>query len=135
FTTYANPIANSISKAEKIVNLYPHGNLAQYLAHKQILFVQYIQLQVNANDIIFGPLVTIKRYGQETRSLMLDPLLQLDCQLISTNTFAIESKELALNRIRKHAIKMLNVDDPAISQLTALEEARDQIASDHITMG
>ncbi len=134
-TAYANPIANSISKAEKIVSLYPHGNLAQYLAQKQILFGQYIQFQGNANDITFGAIVTIKRYGQASTSLMLDPLLQLDCQLISTNTFAIESKELALNRIRKHAIKMLNVDDPATSQLTALEEARDQIASDQITMG
>lgn len=135
-TLNAIPIANTLTGAKKARLTYPKGNLSHYLSSKRLFFGNHIQFQGATNkDCHFGAIVTIKHYGTHTASIMLDPLLHLESEFITTNTFAIEAKEIALGRINQHEIKMRNVDDKAYSQLAALTEARDQVASGTVMMG
>lgn len=130
------PIESTLKKAKKSYFIYPEGNLAGYITAKQIFCGEYIQYQGSQkDDTTYAALVTIKRYGTETGSVMLDPLLHLDCEFISTNSFAIESKALADKRIKRHAVKLKNANDPAESQTDELTIARDMIAGDAITAG
>jgi len=130
------PIDSSFKKTKKAHAYYPQGNIAQYLSAKRIFFGDYIQFQgAQSEDRRFGALVTVKRYGPESASIMLDPLLQLDCEFISTNSFFIESKAQADKNIDRHTHKMQHADDPATSQIDALSVARDLLASDQMVMG
>lgn len=135
-TPYAPAIAKNISETLKAEHRYPHGNIAAYLARKRIFFGKNIQFQgATDEDRNFGAILTVKRYGTETASIMFDTLLHLDCDFICTNSYAIESHDVALHHISRHVIKMENVNDPAVSQREAIEEARDQVASGLISMG
>ena len=129
-------IAKSIENLRNTNSQYPYGNLANYIASQRIFFGDYIQFQGNLEaEVAFAAMVSVKRYATQSASVMLDVLLQLDCEYISTNTFAIESKDIAQKFIHRHRIKMKNVNDPAISQIEELGVAQDLLASDKIVMG
>lgn len=131
-----NVIIKSITNTKKLTSLYPYGNISQYLSAKQIFFGEYIQFQgALKSDTQFASLVTIKRYGSESAGVMFDTLLHLDCDFINTHSYAVESKEITLDHIKKHMRRMRNVDDPAVSQIDDLNQARDLIASEQVTMG
>ncbi len=115
---------------------YPNGNLAHLLTTKRILFGEGIQFQgASKHDSQLAVILTIKRYATSSSSLMLDPLLQLPCEYISSHSFAIESKSKADQFMSRHANKFKNAKDPAISQIEEVTEARDQLACDKIMMG
>jgi len=133
---YSSPIDKTFEKTIRAQSIYPHGNISQYITAKRIFFGDYIQFQgSDPNDTRFGALVTVKRYGTESASIMLDPLLHIDCEFISTNSFTIETKAQADKVMDRHTNKMRNADDPATSQIDALSIARDMLASDQIAMG
>lgn len=125
-----------LSQSHKMNAQYPRGNLAYYLPRKRLFFGEYIQLQgAVASDKIFGAIVTIKQYPIDTASIMLDPLLHLNCHFIATHSYLVEEKDVALTQIERHMRRMRNVNDPAESQIDALAVAKDQLASGYITMG
>ncbi len=133
---YNAPIDHTFKKSFTAASHYPHGNIAQYLSTKRIFFGDYIQFQGSRkSDTRFGALVTVKRYGNDTASIMLDPLLHLEGEFISTNSFTFETKAEADKLMDRHSNKLQNVNDPAASQIEALTTARDMLASDHIVMG
>ena len=136
YANYAPPIARSIPDNKKVLNLYPHGNLAQYITNKRIFFGDCIQFQGSLkSDTTFAAIVTIKQYTGSTSSIMLDTLLHLDCDFISTNTFALEAKDLALKLIQRDIVKKENANDPAVSELERMHIARDMVASGEVAMG
>lgn len=135
--TYINPVINKgIKSAEKIEALYPYGHLAQYLAKKRILFGDYIQFQGSEkDDVTFGAIITIKRYGDVSCPIMFDTFLHLDTDFICTHSYLVQPKDIALKNIKLQEARLKNIDDDSISQVNALKELRDLIASDKTTMG
>lgn len=132
----APPFAKSFVKAHQAQLRYPRGNLAHYLSAQRLFFGQAIQFQGSlAEQTRFAAMVSLKRYGSETASIMLDPLLHLDSELISTQSFLFESKAQADKTMERHARKLQNANDPAYRQIEALTDARDQVASDEMAMG
>lgn len=135
FTRFA-PRINKTVEENCIDRQYPDGHIAQYLPTNRLFFGKHIQFQGNAtSDTRYAAMLGIKRYGHETSSLMLDPLLQLDCEFISTNSFLLVPKDIAKQHIAKHQNKMHAVEDAATSQLMDLEIAKDEMESDRISMG
>ncbi len=133
---YYSPIDKTFEKVIQSKSLYPYGNLAQAITAKRIFFGDCIQFQgATPEDRRFGAIVTIKRYGSDSASIMLDPLLHLDCEFIASNSFLIETKAQADKAMERHGNKMRNADDPAVSQIEAFAQARDMLASDSIAMG
>ena len=129
-------IASSYQKTKKSNLNYPQGNISQYITTKRLFFGDIIQFQgALPGDTRFGAIVTIKRYGNVTANIMLDPLLNLNAEFIATHSFAIETKSEADKTIKRHTTKMENANDPAISQINALSQARDDLASDNLAMG
>lgn len=133
---YAAPIANSIPEAWTQEALYPEGNLSQYLCSKRLFFGDFIQFQgVASDDTRFGVMLSIKKYGQATGSVCLDPLLTLDCEFITTHSFALESREAALKAIAKKRGKLMNAEDLAYSQITDLSALENDVASESSRLG
>lgn len=132
-----NPlIANTIPSIFKKETHYPEGHLGQYLSRYQLLFGEYVQFQGNTlNECTFGALLSLKKYPTDTVSILLDNLLSLDCEFISTHTFAPIGRDSALDKITKKRSKLINAEDKALSQMHALTELEDGIASETILLG
>ncbi|HAU3758467.1 TPA: VirB4 family type IV secretion/conjugal transfer ATPase [Legionella pneumophila] len=130
------PIANTIPSTFKKETHYPEGHLGQYLSRYQLLFGEYVQFQGNTlNESTFGALLSLKKYPTDTVSILLDNLLSVDCEFISTHTFAPIGRDSALDKITKKRSKLINAEDKALSQMNALTELEDGIASETVLLG
>lgn len=116
--------------------LYPEGHLGHYIAAHQILFGEYIQFQgATKNDVQFGAILSVKKYGQESASVILDPLLSLDCEFIATHSFAPLPRDAALKTINSKRNKLKSAKDCGLSQIIALGSLEDKIASELALLG
>ncbi|MFJ1270107.1 VirB4 family type IV secretion/conjugal transfer ATPase [Legionella lytica] len=129
-------IAHSIPQTFIDTALYPEGNLGQYLCSKQVLFGEYIQFQGAASaDTRFAAMLSLKQYGRNSSSLLLDPLLSLDCEFITTHTFAAISLEAALRAIDLQRSKLISSADKGESQIEELKKLEDALARGLAQMG
>jgi type IV secretion system protein VirB4 len=83
----------------------------------------------------FGAVLTIKDYASQTQAGMLDALFTLPCEAIVTQSFAFIGRSTALEALARQARIMENIDDPALSQIDEIEEARDDLASGRLAYG
>lgn len=83
----------------------------------------------------FGAVLTIKDYGPQTHAGMLDALFTLPCEAIVTQSFAFIGRSTALEALARQARIMENIEDPALSQIDEIEEARDDLASGRLAYG
>lgn len=132
---YANPKLKGFQKGVEILQRYPDGNVASLLPTKRLFFGDYIEFKGPAGESRFGAMLSLKEYGTDTGPIMLDPLLQLDCEFITTNTFAIEPSDQAQKKIMKQIIKLENAEDPAVTLLAQLGQCRDDLASGRLKLG
>lgn len=133
---YSPPIADSIPQTFKQEAKYPEGHLGQYLSSCQLLFGECIQFQGNTQkDCVFGAMLSLKKYPTNTASILLDSMLSLDCEFISTHTFAPIGRDSALDTISKKRSKLLSAEDKALSQTTALSDLEDGVASETLLLG
>jgi type IV secretion system protein VirB4 len=122
--------------AKKKSPFKPHQNLQTFIPNKRYFFGECIQLSgVNKDEDRYALILSIKGYPEESFSLLLNSLLQINCEWISTHSFLTESNELALKRIKQHSAKLSNVNDAAVSQRQQLESLPDLIQSNQVKMG
>jgi type IV secretion system protein VirB4 len=133
---FCPPIAKSIPDTFIEDARYPEGNLGQYICSKHIMFGDLIQFQgASSNDVRFGALLSIKKYGTDTGSIVLSPLLSLNCEFVSTHTFAPLARDTALGIINRKRTKLINTEDLGETQIRALNELEDALASELTRMG
>lgn len=135
FSTFASPMMKCVDEGKKVLGLYPEGNLANYLPTKRLFMGEYIEFKSSNNQSRFGAMVSVKSYGDDTFSIMLNKLLHLDCEFSYTNSFAVEPLEIAKKKIGRHLIKMQNAEDASISQMQQLERCQDDLASERLKVG
>lgn len=114
---------------------YPQGRIAPYLCAKRLFFGEYIEFRGSPDHSHFAAMLSLKSYGADTAPNMLDTLLQLDCECLVTNTFAITPNEAAHSTIVKQLIRLDNAGDAALSQQDALTQCRDDLASGRLRVG
>ncbi|GAC1632188.1 MAG: VirB4 family type IV secretion system protein [Nevskia sp.] len=83
----------------------------------------------------YGATLVIKDYAALTFAGMLDALYTLPCEAIITQSFAFIGRHTALEALARQARIMENIDDPALSQIDEIEEARDDVASGRLVYG
>lgn len=134
--TYSSPIAIDIPHTFKAERIYPEGHLGQYVSRYLLLFGEYIQFQGNTrDDVRFGAMLSLKKYPSATASILLDTLLSLDCEFISTHTFAPIAREASLKTIMQKRSKMVSSEDKALSQIDSLSDLEDAVASESMFLG
>ena len=132
---FASPQGKGLTGALAASQRYPCGNIANYLPSKRTFFGRYIELQ-GANGVSrFAVMLSLKRYGTQTLSIMLDKLLHLDGEFIYTNSFAVEPTDSGHKKIAKQLIRMENSGSPAVSEMQQLSICNDDLASDRLTIG
>jgi type IV secretion system protein VirB4 len=83
----------------------------------------------------YGAALAIKDYAAQTFAGMLDALYTLPGEAIITQSFAFIGRHTALEALARQARIMENIDDPALSQIDEIEEARDDVASGRLVYG
>ena len=83
----------------------------------------------------FGALLSIKEYAAQTFAGMLDRLFTLPGEAILTQSFTFIGRGTALEALGRQARIMDSIDDPALSQIEQIEEARDDLASSRLVYG
>ena len=133
---YSAPTAKNIPDVFKAELKYPEGHLGQYVSRYQLLFGEYIQFQGNTrDDLRFGAMLSLKKYPTDSASVLLDSLLSLDCEFIATHTFAPIGREAVLKTIMQKRSKLISADDKALSQMDALSDLEDGVASESTLLG
>lgn len=135
--TYFSPISKTLAETFLDEERYPEGHLGQYVSTKQVIFGETLQFQgATNNDVQFGAMLSIKKYGKtKTSSSTLDPLLSLNTEFISTHTFAPLPRDSALDQIRLKRDKLNNAGDLSTSQIDDLSDLDDDIASEKARLG
>ena len=133
---FCPPIATDIPAVFQQEVLYPDGNLSQYLSRYQLLFGEYVQFQGNtAKDVRFAAMLSLKKYPGFTACWLFDLMLSLDCEFVSTSTFAPIGREAALKQIESKRNKLLSAEDKGTSQIDALAYLEDGLASETERLG
>ena len=133
---YSPPVNIDIAHAFKAERMYPMGHLGQYISRYQVLFGEYIQFQGNTTeDARFAAMLSLKKYPTMTNSILLDTLLSLDSEFISTHTFAPMARDATLKTILQKRSKLLGIEDKAQSQIESLSELEDGVASESMLLG
>ena len=114
---------------------YPKFNLGAYLSRKRLFFGEAIQFQGADKKNSFGKILSIKEYGSETAPIMLDPLLNLDCEFLQTHCFYLEPQEKVQKLIHRQKVRLENSNDPARSQIHELSQLQDDLASGKVKTG
>ncbi|MDR3418845.1 MAG: VirB4 family type IV secretion/conjugal transfer ATPase [Nevskia sp.] len=83
----------------------------------------------------FGAVLAVKDYAPQTWAGMLDSLFTLPCEAIVTQSFAFIGRATALEALARQARIMENIEDPALSQIDEIEQARDDLASGRLVYG
>lgn len=83
----------------------------------------------------FGTIQTCKEYPDRTRPGMLNELLSAPCWLVIHNSFRPHSRATATGNLARKQAQMANAGDRALSQMDALHDAMDDVASNLATMG
>ncbi len=130
------PIAKSVGDIKKEVKQYPEGNLAHYLPLKRIFFGEAIQFQgLTQRDNRFAGILSIKSYPEESASVALNTLMHLECEWISTHSFAVEAKDITMKKVKQHSNKLRNVNDAGISQIEALNGFQELVQTGAVNAG
>ena len=132
---YAIPTMKGYQGANAALSRYPQGNLANYLPTQRLFFGSHIEFRQSLGQSRFGAMLSVKEYGPQTGAIMLNSLMQLDCEWMSTNSFTREPNEIAQQKIVRQLIRLQNANDPASSQQDDLAICRDDLASGLLTVG
>lgn len=133
---FAPASAKTLKDLDKKCALYPQGDLSQYLPLNRLFFGNDIQLQgVTENDHRFAGILSIKAYAEQSASVMLNTLLHLNCEWISTHSFATEAKDVVMKRVKQQGIRLGNVGDAGVGQQMALDDLQEDIQTGLVNGG
>ncbi|PRP68507.1 hypothetical protein BUE93_22160 [Chromobacterium amazonense] len=93
------------------------------------------QMTDSSGKQTFFRCIEIKDYDSHTITGMLDQVLYADIRYVWTQSFTVMNKHDSLSYIKARERQLRSTEDDAISQLEALEEAKDQVAAGKLKMG
>jgi type IV secretion system protein VirB4 len=131
---------SGLSGGEDLLKTYPNGHLGHFLPRKRITFAErgtgLIQFHGNTpGSHQFAAVVSLKGYPKATHSVLLDVLLQLKSQYISTQSFVPLVSHVGTQKVKNKQVLLNQSEDDAISQQDALAQLRDDIASENASVG
>lgn len=85
--------------------------------------------------IQYGAALAIESYTSRTYPGLLNALLGVPFEFVLTQSFTFISKTVALDRMKRQQGRMVNAGDLAVSQITDLDDALDDVQSNRYVMG
>ncbi len=112
------------------------GEISQSLATSRPFFGKGGLLSLKGpTSIQYGAILTIQEYPSITCPGILNDLLGMPFEFVLSQSFTFLSKPVALGRMKRQHARMVNAGDVAVSQVDAIEQAMDDLASGRFVMG
>lgn len=83
----------------------------------------------------YAGMVSIKEYAPSTAAGMLDGFLQLPFEFIISQSFEFHNRQVNIGQMQLKQRRMMNAEDPAISQVAEISDALDMAMSGHVAFG
>jgi type IV secretion system protein VirB4 len=114
----------------------PRGELSSVLGMARPHFGKGGLLAIKGpSRVQYGAFLTIKEYPAITCPGILNDLLSMPFELVVSQSFTFLSKPVALRRMQHQRDRMINAGDVAESQIVAIDQAMDDLASNRFVMG
>lgn len=113
----------------------PRENLKYNLAYNRVFFGADTYEIRTLSKQRFGAILTIGKYPEETFAGYLNVLLSTPFPLIITQSFNFLKENTAKDLIQRQQNRMENAGDMAVSQITAMSDGLDDLASGRLLYG
>lgn len=123
--------------AKKRAYVYPYQDIASFVPDNR-LFIGKDTLHFKGSELAdqrYAAILSIKHYCPTTNPGMLNAFLTFPFEYVMTSSFHGIAKQNALALIDKKYRRLIAAGDAAISQIAALEQAMDEVASGNIGYG
>ena len=117
--------------------LLPVGPIDAYLPTKRPLFArESLELRGAAPaDQTYGAMLSVKEYAGGTWAGLLDELTRLPFEMVITQSFAFNERQVALEKLAKQGRQLDAAEDAALSLRQGLVDAADDLASNRVVFG
>lgn len=113
----------------------PTHSIDKYLPSCRLYFGGSALEVKNMDKTKYAGLVSIKEYGPQTATGMLDSFLKLPFELIISQSYLFINRQVSIEEMRRQQNRMINANEVAISQIAEINDALDITMSGHAGFG
>jgi type IV secretion system protein VirB4 len=114
----------------------PRSDISDVLATSRPFFGKGGLLSLKGpTSTLYGAMLTIQEYPPITCPGLLNELLSMPFELVVSQSFTFLSKPVAVGRMKRQQARMVNAGDVAVSQVTDIDDALDDLTSNRFVMG
>lgn len=139
--TDAGHVSEPLRFLSRLINLddrpvlVPRQDLRTYLPYKRHIFGPRALEVRGPSSSRYAAMISIKEYGPETSSGLLDEFLTLPYEFVVTQSFAFMNRRDALDKLQTQQRLLASTEDVSESQIAAISQALDETNSGDIAFG
>lgn len=116
--------------------LVPTYGVDKYIQNSRLYFARkHIEVLNAKGEIRYAGLVSIKNYRPTTHAGILDRFLHLSFEFIITQSYNFIDKSIAINKMQLQQRRMIQSEDPSISQIAEINQALDSAMAGEYAFG
>jgi type IV secretion system protein VirB4 len=115
--------------------LVPNMEINKYLPTTRLYFGSRSMEIRGRNKVQYASLVSLKEYSPASAAGMLDAFLQLNMELIISQSFVFSNRQSSISKMQLQQNRMMNAGDKAITQVAEISDALDLAMSGHVAFG
>lgn len=124
-----------IANNEKQRCAFTEDNISKQIFKNRLYFKRKHIKMFTAAGLRYAGLVSLKEYNQQTNAGLFDAFLQLQCEMIITQTYQVTNRQSSITRMQLQQNRMIQAGDKAISQVVEISGALDDAMSGKIGFG
>lgn len=115
--------------------LIPSTTIDRYLQNTRIYTSRKVIECLSATETKYMGVVSLKNYRPSTHAGLLDAFLTLPFEMIITQSFGYMDKSSAINKMQLQQRRLMQAEDPSISQVSEITGALDQAMAGRYAFG
>lgn len=128
-------LASIVNCADSPPILASADDISHYLANHRLFFGNKAIEIRGPSRSRFAGMVSIKEYGPQTFSGILDNFLRMPFECIITQSYQFTNRSVAITKMQLQQNRMIQAEDKALSQIAEITQALDMAMSGDIGFG
>jgi type IV secretion system protein VirB4 len=125
-----------INAGNKQKYFIPTYDIDRYITNSRISFRRkHIEFTNSDGDLKYASMISLKNYRPSTHAGLLDRFLQFGFEFIISQSFAFIDKSIAISKMQLQQIRLIQSEDPSISQAYEINQALDSAMSGEYAFG
>jgi type IV secretion system protein VirB4 len=104
----------------------PAYGIDKYIQNSRLYFARkHIEIVNAKGEVRYGAMISLKNYRPTTHSGMFDNFLHLGFEFVMSQSFSFIDKSNAINKMQLQQNRMIQSEDPSVSQIAEISQALD----------